>query len=194
MKDSADGDVSISGPGLVQHVLRPGWWTKSSCSCSRSSSAGANSLPQDVRMDLELLDERRFSNGVVHMRYRSDREPAIPVLARVIIDATATWSSAPRLPVAVAVLARYYAHAGYREFLWLSSPDAKHSRNVQVRPEIGIVIFDSTVPISTGQGVYMSARRLSCRRQITDRIEVISQRWSATVDWPFTASDVRAPS
>ena len=28
-------------------------------------------LPNDVRLRLELLDERRFGNGVVHLRYRT---------------------------------------------------------------------------------------------------------------------------
>jgi dihydrofolate reductase len=31
---------------------------------------GKPSLPKDVRVDLELLDERRFGNGVVHLHYR----------------------------------------------------------------------------------------------------------------------------
>jgi riboflavin biosynthesis pyrimidine reductase len=30
---------------------------------------GKQSLPDDVRMKLELLDERRFGNGVVHLHY-----------------------------------------------------------------------------------------------------------------------------
>src|SRR5690349_3050526 len=51
----------------------------------------------------------------------------------------------------------YFAHIGLAEFFWVSSPDVTHSRNIVVRPEVGIVIFDSQVAISTGQGVYMSA-------------------------------------
>ncbi|WP_051833342.1 pyridoxamine 5'-phosphate oxidase family protein [Streptomyces sp. NRRL S-646] len=51
----------------------------------------------------------------------------------------------------------YFAHAGYREFFWVSSPDALHSRNIAVRPEVGISVFDSSVAIGTGQGVYMAA-------------------------------------
>jgi nitroimidazol reductase NimA-like FMN-containing flavoprotein (pyridoxamine 5'-phosphate oxidase superfamily) len=51
----------------------------------------------------------------------------------------------------------YYAHKGYREFYWVSSPDVQHSRNIAVRPQISIVIFDSQAPIGTGQGVYMLA-------------------------------------
>ena len=31
---------------------------------------GKSSLPRDTRADLELLDERRFGNGVVYVRYR----------------------------------------------------------------------------------------------------------------------------
>ncbi len=31
---------------------------------------GKRSLPNDVRLELELLDERRFEGGVVHLHYR----------------------------------------------------------------------------------------------------------------------------
>jgi hypothetical protein len=79
-------------------------------------------------------------------------------LARTIIDSnmymvlgTADESGQPWVtPV-------YYASARYREFYWVSSPEVRHSRNVALRPQISIVIFDSRVPIGTGQGVYMSA-------------------------------------
>jgi hypothetical protein len=32
---------------------------------------GNQSLPDDVRLELELLDERRFGNGVVYLQYRT---------------------------------------------------------------------------------------------------------------------------
>jgi nitroimidazol reductase NimA-like FMN-containing flavoprotein (pyridoxamine 5'-phosphate oxidase superfamily) len=51
----------------------------------------------------------------------------------------------------------YFANAGYTEFFWVSSPEATHSKNIARRPDVGIVVFDSTVPIGTGQGVYMTA-------------------------------------
>lgn len=51
----------------------------------------------------------------------------------------------------------YFAHIGFTEFFWVSSPDVTHSRNIAVRPEVGIVVFDSRAAIATGQGVYMSA-------------------------------------
>ena len=51
----------------------------------------------------------------------------------------------------------YYAPQRYRDFYWVSRPDALHSRNLAARPDVSIVIFDSSVPIGTGQGVYMTA-------------------------------------
>ncbi|MGZ8572077.1 MAG: dihydrofolate reductase family protein, partial [Actinomycetota bacterium] len=32
---------------------------------------GTRALPDGVRLDLELLDERRFGNGTVYLRYRT---------------------------------------------------------------------------------------------------------------------------
>jgi hypothetical protein len=32
---------------------------------------GKPALPRDIRAELELLDERRFSNGVAYLRYRT---------------------------------------------------------------------------------------------------------------------------
>jgi hypothetical protein len=32
---------------------------------------GKQFLPDKVRLQLELLDERRFGNGVVHLHYRT---------------------------------------------------------------------------------------------------------------------------
>ena len=123
-----------------------------------------------------------------------DQDPA--AIARAIIDAnlymvvgTADATGVPWVsPV-------YYAPAGYLDFLWLSSPDARHSRNIQARPEVGIVIFDSSVPINTGQGVYMSAVAHELDGdEVTDEIEVFSQRSLRHGGSPFTASDVRDPS
>src|SRR5919204_6900057 len=51
----------------------------------------------------------------------------------------------------------YFGAIDYREFLWVSKPGARHSRNIAERPEVGIVIFDSRVPIGTGRGVYIAA-------------------------------------
>jgi nitroimidazol reductase NimA-like FMN-containing flavoprotein (pyridoxamine 5'-phosphate oxidase superfamily) len=50
----------------------------------------------------------------------------------------------------------YYSAEGHKNFYWVSSPEAMHSRNIAARPEVGIVIFDSQTPIGTAQAVYMS--------------------------------------
>ena len=52
----------------------------------------------------------------------------------------------------------WYAQSDYRRFIWVSSPDRRHSRNVRARPEVSIAIFDSKVAVGSAQAVYMSAR------------------------------------
>ncbi len=44
-----------------------------------------------------------------------------------------------------------------RDVYWLSSPEAHHSRNIQQRPDVSIVVFDSTADPYTGQAVYLEA-------------------------------------
>src|SRR5215211_6366186 len=51
----------------------------------------------------------------------------------------------------------YFASAGYIQFYWVSSPEARHSRNIGTHPQVSIVVFDSRAPIGTGQAVYMAA-------------------------------------
>ena len=51
----------------------------------------------------------------------------------------------------------YFTHVGYRDLYWVSSPDAQHSRNVADRPEIAVVIFDSTAAIGQAKAVYINA-------------------------------------
>lgn len=87
----------------------------------------------------------------------------------------------------------YYAPAGYHEFFWVSSPEATHSRNIEVRPEVGIVIFDSRAPIGTGQGVYMSAVAEAVGEAELERgIEIFSRRSQAHGGDPWSVDDVRA--
>ncbi|MGP3962153.1 pyridoxamine 5'-phosphate oxidase family protein [Nonomuraea sp. 3N208] len=51
----------------------------------------------------------------------------------------------------------YYAPDGYHDLYWISTPEAQHSRNIAERPEVSMVIFDSTAPIGTAQAVYLLA-------------------------------------
>jgi hypothetical protein len=86
----------------------------------------------------------------------------------------------------------YFAHIGFTEFFWVSSPDVTHSRNIEVRPEVGIVVFDSGAPIRTGQGVYMSAAARLLEGDETARgIEAFSRRSVAHGGEEWTSEDVR---
>ncbi len=48
------------------------------------------------------------------------------------------------------------------EFIWLSRPDALHSKNLLQRPEVGISIFNSAQPAGTGDGLQFAASRRAC--------------------------------
>jgi nitroimidazol reductase NimA-like FMN-containing flavoprotein (pyridoxamine 5'-phosphate oxidase superfamily) len=86
----------------------------------------------------------------------------------------------------------YFAHEGYTCFYWVSSPEAIHSRNVTTRSDVGIAIFDSTVPIGTGQGVYLRARAAEVNDDEREPgIEVFSRRSQAHGGVAWTAADVR---
>lgn len=52
----------------------------------------------------------------------------------------------------------YYTPDNYTDFYWISPPDATHSRNIGVRPEVSLVIFDSQATIGSAQAVYASAK------------------------------------
>ena len=52
----------------------------------------------------------------------------------------------------------YFAPAGDRTFTWVSATDALHSRHLAERPEVSLVIFDSTVPPYHGRAVYAVGR------------------------------------
>jgi len=51
----------------------------------------------------------------------------------------------------------WFSLVNHEVVYWLSSPDAHHSRNIEVRPEVSIVVFDSSASPETGQAVYLEA-------------------------------------
>jgi hypothetical protein len=86
----------------------------------------------------------------------------------------------------------YFAHLGHAEFFWVSSPEVRHSRNIAVRPEVGIVVFDSRVAIGTGQGAYMSGvAKLLEGDEAVRGIEVFSRRSLSHGGRAWTPDDVR---
>jgi dihydrofolate reductase len=72
MKVTAGRDISVGGPNLAAQAIEAGLVDE--CHLYFTPivvGGGTRSLPNDVRVKLELLDERRFGNGVVHLHYRS---------------------------------------------------------------------------------------------------------------------------
>ncbi|MDQ3679271.1 MAG: dihydrofolate reductase family protein [Actinomycetota bacterium] len=72
MKASATSDLTVGGPNLAAHAFRAGLIDECHLFlCPVVVGGGKQSLPDGARVQLELLDERRFGNGVVHLRYRT---------------------------------------------------------------------------------------------------------------------------
>ncbi len=72
MKASAGRDMTVGGPELAAQAIKAGLVDEYHLFVSPVVVGGGNqSLPNGVRLKLELLDERRFGNGVVHLHYRT---------------------------------------------------------------------------------------------------------------------------
>jgi dihydrofolate reductase len=72
LKAAAGRDLTIGGPGLAAHALRAGLVDEIQLFLVPVViGGGTRALPDEMRLDLELLDERRFPGGVVYLRYRS---------------------------------------------------------------------------------------------------------------------------
>lgn len=71
MKAMAERDLAVGGPHLAAHAIRAGLVDEYHLFVSPVVVGGGNPfLPDDIRLDLDLMDEHRFGNGVVHLRYR----------------------------------------------------------------------------------------------------------------------------
>lgn len=128
-----------------------------------------------------------------------NQQQDLGALARTIIDSnmymvlgTADESGQPWVtPV-------YFACMEYKEFYWISSPEVRHSRNIAVRSQISIVIFDSQVAVGTGQAVYMSAVAEELNSVDFDRgLDIYNGRFSNPAEHGvrvIKSEDVRAPA
>jgi dihydrofolate reductase len=71
LKAEAARDIGVGGPELAAQAIKAGLVDE--CHLFLAPvvvGGGKQSLPDDVRLRLELLDERRFGSGVVHLHYR----------------------------------------------------------------------------------------------------------------------------
>jgi dihydrofolate reductase len=73
MKASAGSDISVGGPDLAAQAIQAGLVDEFHLFLTPIVvGGGTRALPDDVWIELDLLDERRFGNGVVHLHYRTE--------------------------------------------------------------------------------------------------------------------------
>jgi len=71
LKADAERDITVGGPDLAAQALKAGLVDECHLFVTRVIVGGGTSvLPAALRLSLELLDERRFGNGMVYLRYR----------------------------------------------------------------------------------------------------------------------------
>ncbi len=72
MKARAERDVTVGGSDLAGQAIKAGLVDEWHLFVAPVVvGGGKRSLPNDVRVKLELLDERRFGNGMVYLHYRT---------------------------------------------------------------------------------------------------------------------------
>ena len=71
LKAAASRDLLVGGPNLAEQALVAGLVDELALFVWPVVLGGRNrALPANMRADLELIDEHRFSSGAVHLRYR----------------------------------------------------------------------------------------------------------------------------
>ncbi len=71
MKATAEGALSVGGPGLASHAFRAGLVDEVHLFVFPVVVGGGKpGLPRDIKLDLELVDQHRFGSGVVHLHHR----------------------------------------------------------------------------------------------------------------------------
>ncbi len=69
LKADAAHDISVDGPELAAQAIRAGLVDVRMIVCPAVVGGGKRFFPDAVRLDLGLLEERRFDSGVVILRY-----------------------------------------------------------------------------------------------------------------------------
>jgi dihydrofolate reductase len=71
LKEAARADITIGGAELAGQAIAAGLVDELHLFLGPIMvGGGKRALPEDIRVPLALLEERRFRNGVVHLRYR----------------------------------------------------------------------------------------------------------------------------
>jgi len=104
----------------------------------------------------------------------TNEEIARRILERIlyITIATASKDGVPwNTPV-------YSAHDEDLNFFWASDQNSQHSKNIGENNQVFLVIYDSTVPEGTGEGVYVQAKayELKDEKEITHALNYLDTR------------------
>ena len=77
LKQSSEADIAVGGAELAGHAIGADLVDEHHLFlCPILVGGGKRALPEKARTQLELLDEHRFRNGVVHLRYRASARPS----------------------------------------------------------------------------------------------------------------------
>jgi dihydrofolate reductase len=72
LKESSERSLAVAGPTLAAHAFRAGLVDEMQLFIAPVViGGGKRSLPDGVRLDLKLVDERRFNNALAYLRYRT---------------------------------------------------------------------------------------------------------------------------
>jgi nitroimidazol reductase NimA-like FMN-containing flavoprotein (pyridoxamine 5'-phosphate oxidase superfamily) len=115
--------------------------------------------------------------------------------ARAVIDAnlylTLGTADAQGRPWTTPV---YFAPAPGGDFYWVSTTDAQHSRHIAERPQVSMVIFDSTVRPYHGRAVYAAGEAHEVPGDDLDRALAAYPRPVGGGAVPVTRDDVTGES
>ena len=89
----------------------------------------------------------------------------------------------------------WFASEDYTRFHWVSSPDSRHSRNLAVRREVAVAIYDSSREPGTAEAVYMSGWAEELTGDELERgIELFDRISQEDIARAWGLSDVQPPS
>ena len=72
LKADAELDLGVGGPGLAGEAIKAGLVDEYHLFITPVVVGGGTAaLPSDAHIELELVDQRRFASGVIHLHYRA---------------------------------------------------------------------------------------------------------------------------
>lgn len=78
LKAETDHDISVDGPHIAEHALRAGLVDEIHAFVSPVIVGAGNAFyPENLRLDLQLLEHKTFPNGVIFLRYKVDNQPGL---------------------------------------------------------------------------------------------------------------------